>query len=54
MTNAATLVRQLNSEQIRNRLEELEAERKALMVLLRASQASDRGKQPKNGGTREK
>jgi hypothetical protein len=50
MTDATSLVKQLDMAAIRLRLDEIEAERKALVVLLRAAQAKERRK-PKQGGT---
>jgi hypothetical protein len=38
-----TLVRQLDADTIRNRLDDLDRERAALMVLLRAAQRTHRG-----------
>ena len=41
-TDPVVLIRQLDPDQIRQRLSEMERERQALLVLLRAAQASDR------------
>jgi len=42
MTDATSLVKQLDKDAIRSRLDEIESERKALIVLLRAAQAKER------------
>jgi hypothetical protein len=41
-TDPVQLVRQLDAEAIRNRLEDLDREREALLVLLRAAQRAQR------------
>jgi hypothetical protein len=41
-TDPAALVRQLDADTIRNRLDDLDRERKALLVLLRAAQRARR------------
>lgn len=42
LTDPVTLVRQLDPKLIRNRLDDLDREREALMVLLRAAQRAHR------------
>jgi hypothetical protein len=42
-TDPVILVRQLNADDIRNRLDALDRERKALLVLLRAAQRARQG-----------
>jgi hypothetical protein len=45
-TDPVTLVRQLDADAIRNRLDDLDRERAALMVLLRAAQRAQRSEAP--------
>jgi hypothetical protein len=45
-TDPLTLVRQLNAEAIRSRIEDLDREREALVVLLRAAQRAQRPHKP--------
>lgn len=57
MTNAAELLRRLNPDEIRQRLDEIDGERKALMTLLRAAQRrrprprASSGTSERKGGT---
>ncbi len=44
MTNAISVLESLNAEEIRQRLDEMEAEEKALRVLLRTANRLDRQK----------
>jgi hypothetical protein len=46
-TDPLTIVRDLDAEAIRQRIDELDAERQALMVLLRAAQRMERADQRK-------
>lgn len=41
MTNATAILKRLDPEQIRTRLESIDQERRALLILLRASQYRD-------------
>ncbi|MGA2798245.1 MAG: hypothetical protein ABSE63_11745 [Thermoguttaceae bacterium] len=47
MTNAESIVESLNAEEIRRRLDKIEAEEKALRVLLRAANRLGRQRQDK-------
>jgi len=43
MQNAASILEQLDSREIADRLDQLDGERRALMTLLRAAKAKERG-----------
>jgi hypothetical protein len=47
--NATQLLRSLDAEQIRKRLRDMEAERKSLLVLLRAARQRERALSPRLG-----
>jgi hypothetical protein len=47
LTDPVALVRGLNAETIRNRIDDLDREREALLVLLRAAQRTERARQRK-------
>lgn len=49
-TDPVELVRQLDAGVIRNRIDDLDREREALMVLLRAAQRAQRPRQPAENG----
>ena len=49
MTNATEIVRNLRPEEIRQRLAEIEGERKALMTLLRAAVQRSRPRKSRDG-----
>jgi hypothetical protein len=49
LSNASALLDQLDSRRIAERLEELEGEKSALRVLLRAARAREHGRQQRGG-----
>ena len=49
-TSATVLVQRLDAAEIEKRIEDNEAERKALLILLRAAKAKGRSQRPKQQG----